>query len=126
MERRVKNDVRHQVNTGISILRTIFFYPLPLCGFSPPLFLSRRKVHYFSTEKDGWVKNGMKRKWNGGKGRSVDWCSTILFLHTSYFFSFFSSLTSAGHIAIIMNRNGSDAAIEIVWSGLRLPTDNNR
>lgn len=41
-------------------------------------------------------------------------------------FSFFNSLTNAGHMAIIINRNGRDAAIDTVCSGFKLPADNSR
>lgn len=43
-----------------------------------------------------------------------------------YYISFFNSLINAGHIAIIINKNGSDAAIEMVCKGFRLPAASNK
>lgn len=41
------------------------------------------------------------------------------------YFSFLSSFIKAGHIAIIIKRNGKDAAIDIVCNALMLPADSS-
>ena len=47
-------------------------------------------------------------------------------VYTRYCFSFLSSFTNAGHIKIIIIKNGKDAAIEIVCSGFKLPADKSK
>lgn len=43
----------------------------------------------------------------------------------NYVFSFINSFISPGTIAIMINRNGRDAAMDTVCNAFKLPTDNN-